>query len=645
VQLLRGLIIDHVSEQNEIPKAVSPFDPLKRDLRTLQLWPSAQSSVKVFISAENSLIAGEHGLLVPWMKQYSKFIDPKVANGTYCKKCLQLLGIQKVSAESLVNDYILPLPAMSTDANWSSYRQLIVALAPLSNLFSLRSNLSQTRVAVDGNRSLCRVDSLFDHEDDVFKSAFRGQEYAKFLHQEVQAFREFWLDLGLRHRGSGLWKPLDYLQCLQSLSQRQLSWGSVSDDKLAEDTRVVLSPLTTLNSSTRNFGTHWSAISRERVFLSQSDFGSEPEHRRPIMSTIATNHPLSTLSTVVSHKHVALCWSQTPFALHEPTTEVFAAIQGGNPPLEMVWKHLEHLADTSQHLRREQMAGFLQDLHSTYTYLQDHTTQCKSAFNSRLNKELWLNIVSSPGEQAILMEVQSSWTEIGDLNLSILQDAGSVKAIKPNLMPYEKLLRALGCESVIWPTVTLPDSHEGHSTMAGVRSLRSKKKFLFDITFRSEGRDIEAHRLILAAISEKLTAQWNGDWPIEDLIVFNKDTDWDGFISYHALSTIINYAYEEKIDWSEMEASPSDDEGTRNDKLNLLLDLHKGADFWLITGLKSEVEGKMKAAFKLCVNIQNVKEIRKDAKYVNAKSFEKMCAEFMEKNHAVVERASGRTAK
>jgi sacsin len=358
------------------------------------------------------------------------------------------------------------------------------------------------------------------------------------------------------------------------------------------------------------------------------------------MSVIAIKRPLLALSEVISYNHVAICWSQTPFTVHAPTTEVLSFIQGnGKPPVQMVWKHLDHLADMAPNLQEEHIAGFLHDLHCTYTYLQDHTEESRSYFDLRRSKEVWLNITSSEGEQAVLADVKSSWNEIRDLVLSSSYDSGRVKAVRPGLRRYEKLLRALGCRSIVLPTVARPVLHHDHSVSASLQALRTKKKLL-DITYCTQGKEIQAHRVVLAAVSEKCARQWSGLFPVEDRIVFDQNLDPDCFLSYHTLSTMIDFAYEGEIDWSEMEASDDDDEDTKEEKLQMLLELHKGAQFWLIPALMSKVEKKILGAGNLFINIKNVVETWKQAEYVGAKAVAEWCDDFIKGNHEVVERAS-----
>lgn len=583
------------------------------------------------------------------MKQYPRFIDAQFAGESYNQNCIQILDIQKVSAGSLLNSYLLPLPPMSSTLNWRHYQLLIAAVSRFcespDKWGAVRTILSQNKIAVDGNRSLRRADELLDHEDQIFISAFRGQEGSKFLHGEVKNFRRFWLKAGLRHRENGMLNPADYLQCLRSLSQRLSTENIDSSVNLATDTRDVLSPLINPSSSTQNFnGSHWSAISKERVFVSQSNRNSEPEHRRVPMAAIATGRPLLALSEVISYSHVAICWSQTPFTVHTPMAEVLSCIQGnGKPSVSMVWRHLDHLGDMVQQLKQEHIGGFLHDLHCTYAYLQDYTEESRIYFNLH-RKAVWLNISASEGKHAVWTDVKSSWNEIGNLVLSSSCDAGRIKAVRPSLMRYEKLLRALGCKSITYPTVTRPVLHHGRSIAASLQTLRAEKKLL-DITYCTEGKEIQAHRVVLAALSEKCAGQWSGLFPMEDKISYDEDEDPDGFLSYHTLSTMINYAYESEVDWSEMEASDDDDEETRDDKLHLLLDLHKGAQYWLIPALMSQVEDKILVAGKLFINIENVLEIRERADYVGAKAVEKMCTQFIQQNREAVERADTSSLK
>lgn len=172
-----------------------------------------------------------------------------------------------------------------------------------------------------------------------------------------------------------------------------------------------------------------------------------------------------------------------------------------------------------------------------------------------------------------------------------------------------------------------------------LRQLRDEGK-LIDITYQTEGKLIKAHRVVLAAISEKCARQFSGRWTMEtEVINYDEDDDPDVYLSYHTLSTMVKYAYEDEIDWKEMEVSDSDDAGERAEKLDLLLDLHKGADCWLIPALASEVEAKILDAGKLFINLENVIQVKERADRAGARSVERMCSQFIQQNRDAVDKA------
>jgi sacsin len=209
-------------------------------------------------------------------------------------------------------------------------------------------------------------------------------------------------------------------------------------------------------------------------------------------------------------------------------------------------------------------------------------------------------------------------------------------------MRYEKLLRALGCSSITYPTITRPTLHHGSSVSNSLRKLRDEGKLL-DVTYSTEGKLLKAHRVMLAAMSEKCALQFSGRWSVEDVIEYDEYKDPEGFLSYHTLSTMIKYAYEDEINWEEMEVSDSDDAKEKAEKLDLLLDLHKGADYWLIPALMSQVEDKILVAGKAFINLENVVEVRERADRVGAKAVKRMCAEFIEQNKETVAKAHSGT--
>ncbi len=408
------------------------------------------------------------------------------------------------------------------------------------------------------------------------------------------------------------------------------------DAMLGYDCEIVLAPLITLGSVIHGFSRQdWSAISQVKVFRSKTNIQGEYDYRQSTMALVATSQPTLSLSEIVAYKYVAVCWSQISFPVHHPTPEVLSKITSdGKPTTVMVWSHLQHLP---KNLKYNQIQDFLRDLEHTYEYLQENLVESKTSFQFK-DKKLWLNLDSYHHNMIRLKDIKSSWYSIGELVLSSSCDAGPIKAVKPCFMGLERLLRTLGCSSITYPTVTRPRINAGSSISSSLRRMRSEDKGL-DITYSSEGETIRAHKLVLSAMSEKCASQFSGRWNAEEVIYYDEDEDPDGFLSFHTLSTMIDFAYEDEIDWESMEVCENDGSKQRAAKLQLLLDLCKGAGYWLMPELKSRAEDKILVAGKLLINLENVVDIQRRADEVNAKEVEKMSAQFIQQNRDAVDKA------
>lgn len=576
------------------------------------------------------------------MKDRHRFIDPQFARDRRNRDCLLALGVTKQSAEVLINDYVLPLPATLSDTYWQHFLPFIAAIAD-TNIPA--AALKQCKIAADGTRALRKACELYDHDDPIFVSAFRLQREAQFVHDSTKKHRNFWLRAGLRHREDGLINPVDYLQCLQAMKLRLRAENRHIDPHLGQDSREVLSPLTAPSSSIQRFGAHdWTAIAHESVFLSTTTFNTEPEYRQHTMATVASKQPLLCLSEIISCDHTGICWSQTPFPIHQPTKEVLSKTPSrGQPEIDMVWRHLEQIKDVARHLKRHQMRDFLADLSLTYQYLQDNLPGHVVSGRPK-NSAVWLNLNTLEHNAVLLDDIKSSWHTTEELVLSSALDVGSMKAVRPGLMRYEKLLRAVGCSSIIYPTIIRPELQLGVSISSALRQFR-RDRMLTDIEYSTEGKTIHAHRVVLAASSNKCAIQFSGRWNMVDVIHYDKSVDPESFLSYHTLSTIIDYAYEDEINWKAMEVMEDDDAAAKTVKLELLLDLHKGADSWIMPTLASRIEDKILLAGRAFINIGNVIRIRERAVQVRAMAVAQMCAEFIEWNQPTVQKAHSECSK
>lgn len=548
------------------------FPGLKTDLKSIPLWPNFQvPSADKLKAANHVLLAASPRLLVPWMRDRHRFVSPQVSRDLRSQDCLLKLGVKKLSNDVLLRDYVLPLPSTLSSDYWTFFGPLIDAIVGISSSDTTRSIdriLKNSNIAADGNRTLKRACDLYDHQDEIFVAAFRGQETTMFLHDSLRANPLFWGRVGLRQRVDDFINFLDYLECLRRLESRLTANDALADSNLEMDTRKVLTPLTSPSYSLQRFApVDWQVISQKKVFLSKKVFNAGPDYRKNGMAAVATQQHLLRLSDIISYDHVAVCWSQTAFPVLRPTVE-------GRPKADMVWRHLQHLKNSAQHLERYQLHDFLTDLHLTYEYLQDYLQESQTAFNLK-SSAIWLNLSSSDHNTLVLDDVKSSWYKIDQLVLSSSCDAGEVKAVRQSLMRFDKLLRGLGCNTITYPTIIRPELHLGRSALNSLRQLRNDGK-LVDITYSTEGKIVKAHRVVLAAMSEKCAGQFSGRWMVENIIKYDEKEDPDNFLSYHTLSTMIKYAYEDEIDWKEMEVVPDKDDADKTaDKLELLLDLLK----------------------------------------------------------------------
>lgn len=622
-------MITHLSDQT-----LSPRPEWISSVKSIPVWPCYLSSADQLIPASNALIASDQKLLTPWIKDCNRFIEPHFARDRENCICLVALGATKVSAEVLLSDYLLPLPAHVGSTYWKYFTPLIAAIATSA---IAPAALQEHEIAADGKRDLRKASELYDHDDRIFASAFRLQTESRFVHGSTRQYRTFWLKIGLRHRMDSLIGPVDYLQCLQAIKLRLQAQDRHTDLHLEQDSQEVLSLLTAPSASIQSFGARdWTAIAQECVFRCRKS-STEPEYRQHSMTLVASRKPVLCLSDIISRDYTDVCWSQAAFPAYPPTQEVLSMIpSSGNPPIDMVWRHLGEMKHLVQGLERNQMHDFLTDLSHTYQHLQDHVSEIVVSSGPKQNA-VWLNLNTLDHRSVLLSDVKSSWHTTDELVLSSAFDVGRVKAVKPGLMRYAKLLEAVGCSSIIYPTIPRPERQIGVSLSRALHQLR-RDKILTDVEFSTEGHSIHAHRAVLAAKTGKYAAQFNGKWIIDEVIQYDKGTEPESFLSYHTLSTIVDYVYEEDIDWSAMKVSEDDDVAVKATKLDLLLDLHKGADNWIMPDLASQIQDRILVAGKSFLNVENVIRIQVRAEEARAKAVEQMCTEFIKQNHSTVQK-------
>jgi len=347
------------------------------------------------------------------------------------------------------------------------------------------------------------------------------------------------------------------------------------------------------------------------------------------MAVLAALKPLLLLKDLVMRQYKPICWSQIPFALAEPSRTAFGKITShGRPPASIVWSHLSNLVQLAQHLTEDAIPDFLSDLTSTYDYLQENLSESCNAFVDVTNP-LWLNLAVTDNTLVSIDDLKSSWLKIEYLVLSSPRDSPPLMSVQPRLMQYERLLKALGCRTIVYPTIARPKTGIGESLSELMIRMRHERKML-DITFSAEGRDVQAHKILLGAASDYFAVHISGRWAALPKIPLDD-------ISFHSLSTVIDFIYADAFDWTPTRATDKDNLNVIADKIDNLLDLLTAADRFLMPALTTQVEDEFLCAGRLFIRIDNVLDIRARAAEANAYHLERACTEFYEQNKVPVD--------
>jgi len=300
----------------------------------------------------------------------------------------------------------------------------------------------------------------------------------------------------------------------------------------------------------------------------------------------------------------------------------------GRPPVSMVWGHLNHLMQSTEHLTEDAIPRFLSDLASTYDFLQDNLHQSSDSF-THATSPLWLNLAINDDSLVHLEDLRSSWLKIEHLVLLSPCDSPPLMSVQPRLMRHERLLRALGCRTIVYPTIVGPNIGMGESLSASMTRMRHERKML-DITLSADGKDVPAHKIVLAAASPYFAANFNGNWAKEEWI------NLEG-ISFHILSMVVDFTYADIFDWTPMRVTDFDGVDEIADRLDDLLDLLTAADRFLMPALTVQAEDELLRAGRSFIRIDNVLDVRTRAAEANAHHLENACTEFYEQNKVPVD--------
>ena len=212
-----------------------------------------------------------------------------------------------------------------------------------------------------------------------------------------------------------------------------------------------------------------------------------------------------------------------------------------------------------------------------------------------------------------------------------------MKVARKFLIPFESLLKSLGCEAIVQPEpdasddLAVDNQYPMYKCMSEIIKFRENSQ-LTDVVFEAEGQKKPAHKVFLAAASDYCKAQFLGAWGLQlkhEATIVIED------ISFKTLSTLIDYAYSGIFKVPEISTSSSTDEVA--DRLDDLLELLVASDGWFMLSLHEQVDAHITRMGSLFVRPDNVGAVMKIAAEANARRLVKRCHKFRAKNLNAVE--------
>ncbi|KAL8802700.1 MAG: hypothetical protein Q9182_003658 [Xanthomendoza sp. 2 TL-2023] len=619
LQLLRDLIRKHESSQIVVQH--------QKVLRALPIWPQLgphePSENGRCISAQDALLCAHRAMLLPYIRERDRFVNPELVK-TY-SSTLRLLGCTLMDIESIWNHLEPSLPQKLMPDQLEAYLDSIECLA--------RHDWKPcSKIAPNGDGTLCSPSSLYDHKDDIFLAAFGKSPKSYFLHPDVWGKRDYWINLGLGARSnSGSMSDSRFLQCITRIEARLVCGSATDQDK--QDAAKVSGYLCFYHPGLESWpASSWASIRRARIYQANADVSSEPAYRQAQMRLIANKVGPYSIQYAASKAHIRVVWSQRPLLKDPPNALVYKHV---GPPLPMsVYDHLHFLIKIRNTVSSQELSEYLKDLQATYSVLQDWPGTA-SIPNIRDDK-IWLNLPTTDLTSISPSQLDGALRSAKSLCLKAPLDTHVMERAKNFLIPYESLLCKLGCKAISQParSKSVPRSNDIRmidKSLTVIRSMR-KEQNLVDVVFEAEGLQISAHKIFLAAASDYCRIQFLGDW---GRLLGLKPTICIEDLTAKTLQYIVDFAYTGEVTWPILDNAEDFDEVA--DKLDELLDLLRGADMWLMEALHDLTERHLLENSETYVRPDNVDSVKELAEVARAKHLVKHCEEFILNNAEFVQ--------
>ena len=341
-------------------------------------------------------------------------------------------------------------------------------------------------------------------------------------------------------------------------------------------------------------------------------------------------------STHFSYKRIL--WSQTGFLQEQPDDFVYETLPDkGKPTITKIYEHLTFLMSIMNDLTQGDVVEYLRDVQACYEYLQEGLTATLGVPDIR-SAAVWLNLNTTHIELISHGDLKSSLTSADCLCLNSPVDPLPTKVARNFLVLYEKLLKGLGCKTVMRLSSKAPPRSSTSRersllmAMAELRDMRDKND-LVDVHFEAQGERKSAHKNILAAFSGYCKTQFAGPW---GRILKHQATIHLGNIRFLTLSQMIDFAYTGEFIGPEL-IDPNDYEEI-SETLGMLLDLLDGTDRWLLSRLHDLVDEFLTTQphSAICVRVDIVEWVKERAETARVTRLLEHCKAFFESNEEFV---------
>ena len=609
-------------------------DTDKAILRRLPIWRRVEPSPsppREHVAANEGLFCGYEKMLMPWIKNLSRFVEPGILN--LHKGELSKLEISPLTHEQVweITKGDLPSEVKSPEA-----RQQYLDFISYLGRWPLKVS---GKIAPNGASIMCEANTLYDHKDIVFRAAFREKKRTHFLHKDMRIpdIHGFWLSHGLRTRSSGRMKHEHFLECILAINER---WDSESTSPyFIKDSHIVAYYLHQGGDWFLSWPNHiWARLASVPMFKVQDVPADEIGYRRARMqqNVQKKSHRALEDSGKVSRKRII--WSQTSFLQTPPDNYVYESLpKSGDPTVNQVFDHLSYLVSIIKEILQDDTPEYLRDIQACYEYLQTHldaTKRIPGVYKARI----WLNLDIIQVELASQDCLEATLTSSNLICLNSPVDPLPMKVAKKFLIPYEKLLMGLGCKTVKQPKpASAPQSSDSRelslaAAMGEMRQLRDQNQ-LVDVYFKAEDQKKPAHRVVLSAVSEYCKKQFGGHW---GRVLEHQATVHIEDLRFLTLSQMIDFAYTGDFEWPELK--DSDDNAEIEDTLAMLLDLLDGTERWLLQRLHDMTENFLTSEpySTIYVRPDTVDWVKERAEGARALRLVKYCEDFLADNEEIV---------